>query len=75
MRYFSQQPQKTDYNLTAKETETLGYLSQGLSYKMIADKMGISFFTVNNHIKKVYEKLQVNSVGEAVALAHKERLV
>jgi DNA-binding NarL/FixJ family response regulator len=75
MRYFSQQPTRTDYNLTAKETETLRNLSQGLSYKMIADKMGISFFTVNNHVKKIYEKLQVHSMGEAVALAHKQKLV
>jgi DNA-binding CsgD family transcriptional regulator len=42
---------------------------------MIADQMGISYFTVNNHVKKIYEKLQVHSVGEAVALAHKQRLV
>ncbi|MFT3908960.1 MAG: response regulator transcription factor [Ferruginibacter sp.] len=75
MRYFSQQKVKTDYNLTPKETEVLKYLSQGLSYKMVADKMGISYFTVNNHVKKVYEKLQVNSLGEAVALAHKQKLV
>lgn len=75
MRYFSQQPQKSNYNLTAKETETLKYLSKGLSYKMIADQMGISYFTVNNHVKKIYEKLQVHSMGEALARAHKERLI
>lgn len=76
MRFFSSQPAaKADYHLTAKETETLKHLSQGLSYKMIADKMGISYFTVNNHIKKIYEKLQVHSLGEAVALAHKQKLV
>ncbi len=39
------------------------------------DKMGISYFTVNNHVKKVYEKLQVHSLGEAVALAHKQKLL
>ena len=37
--------------------------------------MGISYFTVNNHVKKVYEKLQVHSLGEAVALAHKNKIV
>ena len=75
MRYFSNQPKKEEYNLTIKETEVLKYLSQGLSYKMVADKMGISYFTVNNHVKKIYEKLQVHSLGEAVALAHKQKLV
>ena len=79
MRYFNQQKQSPvpdyDYNLTAKEADVLKYLSQGLSYKMIADKMGISYFTVNNHVKKVYDKLQVQSAGEAVALAHKKKLL
>jgi DNA-binding NarL/FixJ family response regulator len=75
MRYFSQQSQKPEYNLTNKETETLKLLAQGLSYKMIADNMGISYFTVNNHVKKIYEKLQVHSLGEALALAHKEKIV
>lgn len=76
MRYFSQQKKDIpDYNLTVKETEVLRFLSQGLSYKMVADQMGISYFTVNNHVKKVYEKLQVHSLGEAVALAHKNKIV
>lgn len=74
MRYFNNRPLQQDYNLSAKETEVLKFLSQGLSYKMIADQMGISFFTVNNHVKKIYEKLQVHSMGEAIALAHKQRL-
>jgi DNA-binding NarL/FixJ family response regulator len=77
MRYFGQQKisVSADYNLSPKETEVLKYLTTGLSYKMIADQMGISYFTVNNHVKKVYEKLQVHSLGEAVALAHREKLL
>ena len=77
MRFFSKPPATIaqEYNLTAKENETLKYLSGGLSYKMVADKMGISYFTVNNHVKKIYEKLQVHSMGEALALAHKQGLV
>lgn len=77
MRYFGQQKIATsqDYNLSPKESEVLRHLATGLSYKMIADQMGISYFTVNNHVKKIYEKLQVHSLGEAVALAHKEKLV
>ena len=74
MRYFSGQ-QTTDYKLTTKETETLKYLSQGLSYKMIADQMGLSYFTVNSHIKKIYEKLQVHSLGEAISYAMKNKIV
>ena len=67
--------QKDEYRLTPKEKEVLKLLSDGHSYKMIADKMGISYFTVNAHVKKVYEKLHVHSLGEAVSLALKNRIV
>lgn len=77
MRYFGQQQTVTsaNYKLSPKENEVLKKLTTGLSYKMIADEMGISYFTVNNHVKKIYEKLQVHSLGEAVALAHREKLL
>lgn len=64
-----------DYKLTVKETEVLKLLSEGNSYKMVADLMGISYFTVNSHIKKVYEKLHVHSLGEAVSFALKNKIV
>ncbi len=63
------------YHLTAKEKEVLKLLADGLSYKMVADQLGISYFTVNAHIKKIYEKLQVHSLGEAVSMALKNRIV
>jgi DNA-binding NarL/FixJ family response regulator len=63
------------FNLTNKETIVLSLLSEGLSYKMIASKMDISYFTVNAHIRKIYQKLQVNSSGEAVSLALKKGIV
>jgi DNA-binding NarL/FixJ family response regulator len=75
MRYFNKQQPSTVYKLSEREQTILKELSQGLSYKMIADKLGVSYFTVNNHIKRIYEKLQVHSLGEAVAIAHKEKLV
>jgi DNA-binding CsgD family transcriptional regulator len=42
---------------------------------MVADRLGISYYTVNAHIKKIYEKLHVHSLGEAVSLALKNRIV
>lgn len=63
------------YNLTTKEILVLGLLSEGFSYKMIASKMEISYFTVNAHIRKIYKKLEVNSSGEAVSLALKSGIV
>lgn len=63
------------FNLTSREAEILGLLVKGLSYKMIAEKCFISYPTVNTHIKHIYEKLQVNSVAAAVALAFEKKLV
>ncbi len=62
-------------NLSEREKEILQHLVSGLSYKMIAEKCFISFETVHSHIKKIYEKLHVNSKGEAVAKAIRNRLV
>jgi DNA-binding NarL/FixJ family response regulator len=52
--------------LTPRENEILQELTRGNSYKMIADKLGISFNTVKNHIKSIYTKLNVNSMGEVM---------
>ena len=75
MHSFLPQKKKLPFNLTTKETDVLRLLSEGFSYKMIAVKMDISYFTVNAHIRKIYEKLQVNSSAEAVSIALKSGLV
>ena len=67
--------QKEHYALTPKEKEVLRHLANGNSYKMVADLMGISYYTVNSHVKSMYEKLHVHSLGEAMALAFKNKLV
>ncbi len=64
-----------DHNLTKREHETLAWLVKGFSYKMIADKMEVSIDTVRAHIKKIYEKLHVHSMNEAVAKAIKQGIV
>ena len=57
------------YSLTAREKEILNELIRGASYKEIASDLNISIHTVNNHIRKIYEKMRVHSRGEAVARA------
>lgn len=64
----------TDYNLSDREKQVLQLLVNGYSYKMIAAEMFIAIDTVRSHIKKIYEKLHVNSKSEAVATAFKNRL-
>jgi DNA-binding NarL/FixJ family response regulator len=68
-------PKSEDYNLSEREKEVLQFLVNGYSYKMIASEMFIAIDTVRSHIKKIYEKLHVNSKSEAVAKAFKDRLV
>lgn len=70
-----QSPEQPDYGLTERQKEILTELVNGSSYKMIAATMNISYNTVNTHIRHVYEKLHVHSLGEAVAKALKERIV
>ena len=63
-----------DYDLSVREKEVLQHLVNGFSYKMIAAEMFISVDTVRSHIKKIYEKLHVNSKSEAVAKAFRDNI-
>jgi two-component system nitrate/nitrite response regulator NarL len=61
--------------LTPRESEVLTYLSKGFTIKEIANLMGLKWFTVNDHIKSIYKKLNVSSRAEAAVLASKQGLV
>jgi DNA-binding NarL/FixJ family response regulator len=66
---------KGDYGLTAREREILQALVDGLSKKQIADKLFLSFHTIDMHMRGIYSKLQVHSRSGAVAKALKENLL
>lgn len=77
MKYFHTLPgtdKQEDYNLSAREKEVLQYLVQGLPIKIIASNMSITYDTVRAHIKKIYQKLHVASMTEAVAKAINQKL-
>ena len=59
--------QQATENLSQREQEVLDLLSQGLIYKEIAEKLGISYETVHTYVRRIYEKLQVRTRTEAVA--------
>ncbi len=65
----------TRLSLTQREQDVLGLLVQGLTYQRVADQLGISLDTVRSHVRRVYSKLQVHSVAEAVSRAIREGLV
>jgi DNA-binding NarL/FixJ family response regulator len=52
--------------LTHREKEVLEYIARGLIYKQIADQMSLSYETVKQHIKKIYQKLHVENKVQAL---------
>lgn len=60
-------PQKAESPLTDKEQMVVQLMTDGLSYKMIADRMQITMNTVRTHIRNVYTKLQVHSKAEVIS--------
>ena len=64
-----------NFNLTDREKEILGLLANGQSYKLIASQLNISYYTVDSHIRKIYEKLHVRSATEAIKKAIDNRIV
>jgi DNA-binding NarL/FixJ family response regulator len=64
-----------NYNLSPREKEILRLLVDGLTKKEIAEKLFLSFHTIDNHLRNMYGKLQVQSRSGAVAKALKERLL
>lgn len=57
-------PRGDAFNLTGREREILTMLMDGSSKSDIAGRMFLSRFTVETHIKNIYAKLQVHSLGE-----------
>lgn len=62
-------------DLTKREREVLQLLAQGRGQADIAVELSISSKTVATHIQRILGKLRVHSRAQAVALAHKNRLV
>jgi DNA-binding NarL/FixJ family response regulator len=52
--------------LSPREQQVLEYLAKGFLYKEISSAMDISYDTVHNHIRHIYEKLHVRSRTQAV---------
>jgi DNA-binding NarL/FixJ family response regulator len=54
-------------SLTPREHEVLTLLAKGCLYKEMSDRLGISMNTIRTHLKRIYEKLHVQSRTEAAA--------
>ena len=56
----------TDALLTPREREILALAKEGMFSKEISEKLNISIHTVNRHRQNILEKLQVDSMIEAI---------
>ena len=61
--------------LTEREREILKLMVDGLTKRQLADKLFLSYYTVDTHVKNIYAKLHVHTRSGAVARALKENLL
>ena len=64
--WIMQRDKNNTHDLSDREMQILENLSKGLSYKMVSEELHISIDTVRSYIKRMYEKLHVHSVTEAI---------
>lgn len=67
--------EEEDFHLSKREKEVLALMVEGYTFKTIAEKNFISYETVRTHVKKIYQKLHVASMTEAVVKAIKHGLI
>lgn len=65
-------PPREDHGLTQREKDVLRLLVGGAIKKEVADDLGLSYHTVDKHVRAIYAKLQVHNVSAAVAKAMKD---
>lgn len=61
--------------LTARESQILSLVAEGLGNKDIAEKLCLSRYTVECHIKRIYRKLAVSSRTRAIHAARQRGLL
>ncbi len=66
-------PSPTGPSLTARESQILELLRQGMTNKMISRTLGIELPTVKNHVHSILAKLGIHRRAEAMLLFRDER--
>ena len=61
--------------ISGRERDVLRLLAEGMVHKQVADQLGISLDTVRTYVRRIYEKLQVKTVAQAVSRGIREQLI
>ena len=66
---------RTTPGLTARQSEVLQHLAEGMSTRQIASALGIAHETVRNHVRAILRALEVHSRVGAIAEAHRRGII
>jgi len=66
LRPVKQEREGGDDLLSTRENEVLALLAEGLLYKEIGERLGITVGTIKQHIHRIYDKMHVQNRTEAV---------
>lgn len=75
LRALGEQKKVTSKLLSERESAVLTALAEGQAYREIAESLFVTSHTVRYHIRNIYNKLNVNSQTEAIAIAVRMGLV
>lgn len=64
----SASPKKANLPLSPREKDVLASLAEGLLYKEISQKLGVSYATVHKHQHNIFKKLRVSNRSEAIRI-------
>jgi DNA-binding NarL/FixJ family response regulator len=66
---------ENSYNLSSREKEVLKLASEGLNNTEVAERLFISRYTVQTHMKNIFHKLDIHNRQKLVAKVYKDRIV
>ena len=75
MHVFLGQNDENPYHLTRRERLILHSISSGQTTLEIATSLKLSLYTIETHVKNIYQKLNVHSRQALVTKANRERLI
>lgn len=75
LNYFSSKKAVKTSVLSNRQLQIVEGVVDGLSYKLIADKLLISIDTVRHHIKTIYRLLNINSKAELIKKSYEQELL